>query len=96
MIRKEEVIDRLAKKGYTKKSANLIIDDVVRVLSEALVEGEEIQLHGFGTFYVRNMAPRETTDLVTGERITIPGHNLPKFTPGSTLKRWVMDGIIRE
>ena len=95
-MNREEIIDRLAKKGYTKKSANLIIDDVVRVITEALVEGEEVQLHGFGTFYVRNMAPRDTNDLLSGERITIPGHNLPKFVPGRTLKRWVREGIIRE
>jgi len=95
-MKRNEIIERLAQKGYTKKSANLIIDDVVRVIAEALVEGEDVHFHGFGTFYVKDVAPRETCDLGGKERITIPAHKSPKFTPGEPLKRWVREGIIRE
>jgi hypothetical protein len=41
MVKREDIINRLADKGYTKKSAAYIIDDFVRVIAEALVEGEE-------------------------------------------------------
>lgn len=96
MLKRSDIVDRLANKGYTKKSANLIIDDVMRTIAEALVEGEDIQFHGFGTFYVKDVAAREATDLNSKQRITIPGHRAPKFTPGEPLKRWVREGIIRE
>ena len=95
-MKRNDIIERLAQKGYTKKSANLIIDDVISVISEALVEGESVQFHGFGTFYVKDVVPRETNDLQSKQRITIPGHKAPKFTPGEPLKRWVREGIIRE
>lgn len=96
MLKRDDIIERLAKKGYTKKSARFIIDDFVRVVSEALVEGEEIQFHGFGTFCVKDLAPRETSEVGTGNRIVIPAHREPKFVPGKQLKRWVREGIIRE
>ena len=96
MLKRNDIIERLAKKGYTKKSANLIVDDVMRVIAEALVEGEDVQFHGFGTFYVKDVAPRETSDLQSKARITIPSHKAPKFSPGEPLKRWVREGIIRE
>ena len=96
MLKREEIINRMAEKGYTKKSANLIVDDFVRVIAEALAAGEDVQFHGFGTFCVRNVANRETTDLQTKERITIPGHKAPKFVPSKALKRWVREGIVRD
>ena len=96
MLKREDIVDRMADKGYTKKSARVILDDFVRVISEALVEGEEVRIRGFGTFAVRDAGAREMNDYQSGERITIPGHRVPKFTPGQQLRRWVADGIIRE
>lgn len=95
-MKRNEIVDRLADKGYTKKSARLIIDDVVRVIAEALVDGEEVSFRGFGTFYVKDVAPRETYDYQSKGRITIPAHKAPKFSPGNLLTRWVREGIIRE
>ena len=95
-MNKSEFIDRLAQKGYTKKSANEIVDDVIQTISEVLVEGESIQFYGFGTFSVRESAEREAVDFQTKERITIPGHKTPKFVPGKLLKRAVKEGILRE
>ena len=94
-MKREGIIEQLAAKGYTKRAANLIIDDVIMVISEALVGGEEVQLHGFGTFYVKDVAPRETNDIHNKQRIEIPAHKAPKFTPGKQLRKWVREGIIR-
>lgn len=96
MVKRKELVERLADKGYTKKSADMIIDDFIRVIEEALVNGEDVLIHGFGTFHSRKVQPRETVDMVSGERIVIPAHQAPRFIPGAQLKRWVRDGIIRE
>jgi len=95
MLKKNEMIERLAQKGYTKKNAGIIMDDVMMVIMEALVEGEEVMLHGFGTFSVKEVAPRSMVDLQSKERIVIPGHKAPKFVPGELLKRSVREGFIR-
>lgn len=95
-MNKSEFIDRLAQKGYTKKSAGTIVDDVTNTIIEVLAEGESIQFYGFGTFAVRESAEREGVDFQTKERITIPGHKAPKFIPGKLLKRSVKEGILRE
>ena len=96
MLKRIDFIDRLADKGYTKKSATLIIDDVLRTIAEVLTSGEDLQFYGFGTFCVRNVADRETTDIKSRERIVIPGHRAPKFVPSASLKQWVREGVIRE
>lgn len=90
------MIDRFATLGYTKKDAGEIIDDFMRVITEALIDGEEVMIHGFGTFYVKDIKPRETNDVRSMERITIPGFRSPKFVAGKLLKRAIKEGIYRE
>lgn len=96
MLKRNDIIERLALKGYTKKDAGIILDDLVRMITEALVDGESVQIHGFGTFEVKECAPRSTVDLQTKERIIIPAYKAPKFTAGKLLKRAVKEGFIRE
>ena len=96
MITKTEFIAKLATKGYTKKDSEAILNDVLDTITEAMVEGESIQLYGFGTFSVRESAERETINFQTKERIRIPCHKAPRFTPGKLLRRAVKEGIIRE
>lgn len=95
-MNKSEFIDRLAQKGYTKKSAGEAVDDIIRTISEVLVEGDSIQFYGFGTFSVRESAEREAVDYQTKEHIVIPGHKAPRFVPGKLLKRAVKEGLLRE
>lgn len=96
MVQRDDFIDRLSKKGYTKHDAAVIMDDFIRTLEEALVEGESVMFRGFGTFDIRERAARESTSPRTKERIVIPPYRAPHFTPGKLLKRAIKEGIIRE
>ena len=53
---------------------------------EALKGGEEIQITGFGKFYVREQKAREGVNLQTKERIQIPAQKVPAFSAGQGLK----------
>ena len=96
MLKKSDLIDRLAAKGYTKKDSAVIIDDFVAVITEALTEGESVLLYGFGEFSVREHAARESVDVLTQERITIPAYKAPVFTAGKLLKRAIKEGFLRK
>lgn len=96
MLKKNDMIERLRGKGYTKKDANIVIDDVFAMITEALAKGDSVMIHGFGTFEVRECAPRETVDYQSHERITIPAYKAPKFTAGNSLKRAIKEGFVRE
>lgn len=95
MLKRKDVIDRLALKGYTKKDAGVAFDDVFNVITEALITGESVQVYGFGLFDVKDVAQRETIDYQTKERITIPSYKAPKFTAGKLLKRAIKEGFVR-
>lgn len=96
MLKRDDIIERLVLKGYTKKDAAVVLDDMIKLITEALVEGESVQLHGFGTFDVRDYKARESVDLQTKERIVVPAYKAPKFTAGDLLKRAIKEGFVRE
>jgi DNA-binding protein HU-beta len=92
-IKREGFIERLNEKGYTKKDAGIIIDDVFGVIAEILVEGGSLMLHGFGVFEVTQYAAREMTS-VNGGKTVAPAHRVVKFKPGKLLKRLVADEAV--
>lgn len=96
MIQKNDFIDRLAKKGYTKSAASEITDDFIRTIEEALISGEAVSFYGFGKFDVREYGQREVVSPTTKERITVPAFKSPCFTAGRALRRAVKEGFIRE
>lgn len=94
--KKAELIDSLAELGYTKKAANLIINDIVKVITKALIDCRSVKLHGFGEFTVKQVAERNSVCVKTGESLVIPAHDEVKFVPGKALKRAVKEGFLRE
>jgi DNA-binding protein HU-beta len=96
MVTRDEFIERLSQKGYTKRDAGIVMDDFIRTLEEALVGGESVMFHGFGTFEVRERAERESSNPQTKERIVIPSYRAAHFTPGKKLKREIKEGLVRD
>jgi DNA-binding protein HU-beta len=45
-----------------------------------------VNFTGFGKFSVNERGPRQGVNPRTGERITIPGGKVPRFSAGSALK----------
>lgn len=75
--------------GSTDKHAAEVVDLVLSLIEEALVGGDKVALSGFGTFQVRERAPREGRNPQTGETMHIPGRKAPAFTAGKRLKKSV-------
>lgn len=50
-INKEDMVSELAQRaGMTKVSAEVALEAVISIISDALVSGDKVQLVGFGTF----------------------------------------------
>lgn len=96
MVAKEEFIERLSQKGYTKRDAGVVMGDFLRVLEEALVGGEAVMFHGFGTFEVRERAERTGINPQTKEKVVVPSYRAVHFTPGKKLKREIKEGLVRD
>ena len=81
-MNKAELIAAIAAKtGDTKKAAEASVNAFVEVVTDALKEGDKVQLVGFGSFEVRKRAARKGRNPQTKEEIKIP-----VFKAGKALK----------
>ena len=86
-MNKAELIAAIAAKtGDTKKAAEASVNAFVEVVKNALVEGDKVQLVGFGSFEVRKRAARKGRNPQTKEEIKIPASKAPVFKAGKALK----------
>ena len=86
-MNKAELIAAIAAKtGDTKKAAEASVNAFVDTVTEALKEGDKVQLVGFGTFETRERAAREGRNPRTKEAITIPASTVPVFKAGKEFK----------
>jgi DNA-binding protein HU-beta len=87
VVNKTELIAKVAEKTQmTKKDATQSVEAVLEAITEALKNGEKVQLIGFGNFEVRERAARKGRNPQTGKEITIPASKVPAFKPGKALK----------
>ena len=86
-MNKSELIAAIAAKtGETKKNAEATVNAFIEVVTETLVEGDKIQLVGFGSFEVRKRAARKGRNPRTKAEIKIPASKAPVFKAGKALK----------
>ena len=86
-MNKQEFIDHIASQhGCTKKEAEKAIDIFTSSVIEAMGQGKEISLVGFGNFSVSRVEAREGRNPRTGESLNIAAYNQPKFKVGQKLK----------
>ena len=86
-MNKTELIAKVAETTeLPKKDVARTVDAVFQTISEALQQGEKVQLVGFGNFEVRERSARKGRNPQTGEEIDIPASKVPAFKPGKALK----------
>jgi len=86
-MRKPELAAAIAEKtDLSKEKASEVITVITDRIAQALSEGDNVSLIGFGTFEVRQRAERQGKNPQTGEAITIPAAKVPAFKPGKGLK----------
>lgn len=86
-MNKSELIDAVAEATEDSKSgATRAVDAVLDTITNALKNGDQVTLVGFGTFLVRDRAARTGRNPRTGEEIQIKASKAPAFKAGKALK----------
>ena len=70
----------------TKVEAEKVIDMFTSSVIDAIGQGKEISLIGFGNFTISKVAAREGRNPKTQEPLQIPAYNQPKFKVGQKFK----------
>ncbi|GHO64538.1 DNA-binding protein HU-beta [Ktedonobacter sp. SOSP1-85] len=88
VIGKDELIHQVAAKaGMNLKETSKIIDAFTDVVREDVAQGHEVRLMGFGTWNLRDVAPRKVKSIRGGDQITIPARKRVGFSVGAVLSQ---------
>lgn len=89
-MNKAELVKKMAEKSdLTRADAEKALNAFVESVEEGLVNGDRIQMVGFGSFEVRERAARKGRNPQTKQEITIKASRAPIFKVGKALKDMV-------
>ncbi len=84
---KAELVNRVSKRtDLNKRDAEVMVQTVLDSIIESLQNGDKVELRGFGSFRLRERAPRIGRNPKTGEKVNVPSKRVPYFKPGKDLK----------
>lgn len=88
---KSELIEKMIEENaaLTRKESEEIINLVFDSMSEALQQGDKVEIRGFGSFTVRERDPRQARNPKSGTVLQIPSKKTPFFKTGKELRERV-------
>lgn len=93
-MNKSELIQALAKEAdLPLRKSEEIVNMVFDTMSVALVDGDRIEIRGFGSFTVKEYKGYTGRNPKTGQKIAVDEKRLPFFKAGKELKDNVNDSV---
>jgi integration host factor subunit beta len=88
---KSELIEIIAQKQkhLPSKDVELAVKHLLEIMSDALADGERIEIRGFGSFSLHFRPPRLGRNPKTGEAVSLAGKHVPHFKPGKDIRERV-------
>jgi len=95
-VNKHEFAVNLAERcDFSKAEASRALDGILESLTDVLTDRDEVSFPGWGKFSVQYRRGREASDpRRPNRRIHVPPGYVPKFKPGSNLRRDVQDAFV--
>lgn len=92
---KADLVERASQQigpGVTKRDTALVVDAFLDAVKQALAEGKNIEIRGFGSFKVQERKPRTARNPRTGEAVPLDRRFVPSFKVSKELKAVVEQG----
>ena len=77
----------------SEQDVELAVNSILECMSRALVDGERIEIRGFGSMSLHYRPPRIGRNPKTGEKVQVPEKYVPHFKPGANLRKRVDEGF---
>ena len=88
---KSDLIERLVagQIHLPSRDFDTSVNAVLEYMSNSLVDGDRIEIRGFGSIGLRFRAPRTGRNPKTGASVSVPGKYVQHFKPGRLLRERV-------
>jgi integration host factor subunit alpha len=78
--------------GLSRNDSADLVERVLTLMSDALVDGEQVKISSFGTFSVRDKAARVGRNPKTGEEVPIHPRRVLTFRPSHLMRQRIATG----
>lgn len=90
---KGQLIEQIARnQQLSLKNAETAVNTIFRAMGDALVDGDRVEIRGFGSFEVRAYGPYRGRNPKSGEAVEVPSKKTPFFKPGKALRQRIDEG----
>jgi len=93
-LTKADIVDTIATAtGLTKVETEAVVDGFISTVINALRDGRNIEIRGFGSFKVKKRKGRIARNPRTGEQVMVTEHWVPLFKVSKEVKTIVNDNL---
>ncbi|MFO1519237.1 MAG: integration host factor subunit beta [bacterium] len=85
---KSDLVDSIAEriKNLSHKEVDVIVSTLFSRMTQALSDGNRIEIRGFGSFEIRTRPSRQGRNPKTGKQVFVATRRVPFFKVGKELK----------
>lgn len=65
--------------GIIRKDVAVVVDSLLKSIKDSLIEGNHIEIRGFGTFKLKTRKPRVGRNPKTDQKVPVPQRTVPTF-----------------
>jgi DNA-binding protein HU-beta len=78
-MNKANMIESVSKLTGSRVEAQRIVDQLFKMMRDALRQGEKVVVQGFGSFHVVMRKPKKARNIKTGQEVLVPARQAIKF-----------------
>ncbi|CAM1350804.1 HU, DNA-binding transcriptional regulator, alpha subunit [Tenacibaculum halocynthiae] len=87
---KADIVSKISdKSGIEKADVLATVEAFMEEVKEALENGDNVYLRGFGSFIIKQRAEKTGRNISKNTTIKIPAHNIPAFKPSKVFTEGV-------
>ena len=91
---KADIVDKIASAtGLTKVETEVVVDGFITSVIDAMKEGKNIEIRGFGSFKVKKRKGRVARNPRTGDQVMVDEHFVPTFKVSKEMKQVVNENL---
>ena len=91
---KADIVNEISEKtGIEKIVVQASVEAFMKSIRNAMIEGKNVYLRGFGTFVVKKRAEKIGRNISKNTTVVIPAHYIPAFKPAKTFSERVKKNV---
>jgi DNA-binding protein HU-beta len=96
-VTKADIVDVIASAtGLTKVETEAVVDGFITTVINAMKDGKNIEIRGFGSFKVKKRKGRVARNPRTGQQVLVGEHFVPTFKVSKEMKQLVNENLQKE